>query len=31
MSLKERTSEISASMGLGAKSGEKDLPVRNEN
>ena len=27
MSLKERTSEISASMGLGAKSGEKDLPV----
>ena len=25
--LKERTSEISASMGLGAKTGEKDLPV----
>lgn len=27
ISLKERTSEISASLGLGAKSGEKDLPV----
>ena len=25
--LKERSSEISASMGLGAKTGEKDLPV----
>lgn len=27
MALKERTSEISANMGLGAKAGEKDLPV----
>ena len=27
MTLKERTSEVSASMGLGAKAGEKDLPV----
>jgi len=25
--LKERSSEISASMGLGAKTGEKDLPI----